>query len=308
MINKKSLLLSTLVFTCEAIAHSGYTYPSGHEIKIKNQAAEIISGNQTPELILKKKGDNRESHVTFSQFNVGRNGLDINNEINARYIITEVISDNISRLEGNIRVTKNQANLFIVNPNGITVKNQFKISGTMHNYLITGRLKDNIDDWDDFTAEQTEHKGGKLLISGANRRGNFNNTTLISSNIRMRKSKLYANNLQIETILNRYDGYSRPPKITISKDTKIHAGLLTAELTGVKFKNFGTITGDLDFKTTDASIENRGTLTGGTGKITYRGNMSFNGKNNTKYNNSDVFRAVDDHSIFDTGLKTVSIE
>lgn len=306
--NKITLLFPAIFFSCEVIADSKYTYPSDHEIKPENNVAEIVSDGNKPELILKQKGTDNESHVTFSQFNVGPDGLNINNKINASYIITEVISDNISRLEGDIRVTHNPAHFFIINPNGITIKNKFKISGTIHNHLITGRMKSEVDDWSDIWPGQFEHNGGKLIISGANRRGNFNNTTLISSNIRMRKSKLYANNLQIETILNRYDGYSRPPKITISKDTKIHTGLLTAELTGVKFKNFGTITGDLDFKTTDASIENRGTLTGGTGKITYRGNMSFNGKNNTKYNNSDVFRAVDDHSIFDTGLKTVSIE
>ncbi|EMJ9774186.1 filamentous hemagglutinin N-terminal domain-containing protein [Morganella morganii] len=308
MMNKITLLFPAIFFSCEVIADSKYTYPSDHEIKPENNVAKIVSDGNKPELILKQKGTDNESHVTFSQFNVGPDGLNINNKINASYIITEVISDNISRLEGDIRVTHNPAHFFIINPNGITIKNKFKISGTIHNHLITGRMKSEVDDWSDIWPGQFEHNGGKLIISGANRRGNFNNTTLISSNIRMRKSKLYANNLQIETILNRYDGYSRPPKITISKDTKIHTGLLTAELTGVKFKNFGTITGDLDFKTTDASIENRGTLTGGTGKITYRGNMSFNGKNNTKYNNSDVFRAVDDHSIFDTGLKTVSIE
>lgn len=306
--NKITLLFPAILFSCEVMADSKYTYPSGHEIKPENKAAEIIFGSNKPELILKQKGYDNESHVTFSQFNVGPDGLNINNKINARYIITEVISDNISRLEGDIRVTHNPAHFFIINPNGITVKNTFKISGTIHNHLITGRMKSEVDDWSDIWPGQLEHNGGKLIISGANRRGNFNNTTLISSDIRMRKSKLYANNLHIETILNRYDGYSRPPKITISKDTKIDAGLLSAELTGVKFKNFGTITGDLDFKTTDASIENRGTLTGGTGKITYRGNMSFNGKNNTKYTNSDIFQAIDDHSIFDTGLKTVTIE
>ncbi len=306
--SKKILLLSTLTFACEVTANSGYTYPSGYEIKIENKAAEVIAGEHRPELILKQKGSDNESHVTFSQFNVGSKGLSINNKINSGYIITEVISDNISRLEGDIRVTHNRANLFIVNPNGITVKNQFKISGTMHNYLITGRIKDTVDDRDDFTAEQTEHKGGKLRISGVNLRSNFNNTTLISSNINIRKSKIYANNLHIETILNRYNGYSRSPKITISKDAQIHAGLLSADLTGVKFKNFGKITGDLEFRTRDVTIENTGTITGGTGKITYRGNMHFNGKNNTQYNNSDVFRDIDGDSIFDTGFKTVTIE
>lgn len=308
MMNKTTLLFPAILFTCEVTASSGYIYPSGHEIKSENNVAEIVSADNKPQLILKQKGSDNESHVTFSQFNVGPDGLNINNKINARYIITEVISDNISRLEGDIRVTHNQANLFIVNPNGITVKNQFKISGTMHNYLITGRIKDTVDDWDDFTAEQTEHKGGKLRISGVNLRGNFNNTTLISSNINIRKSKVYANNLHIETILNRYNGYSRSPKITISKDAQIHAGLLSADLTGVKFKNFGKITGDLEFRTRDVTIENTGTITGGTGKIAYRGNMHFNGKNNTQYNNSDVFRDIDGDSIFDTGFKTVTIE
>lgn len=306
--NKTTLLFTTILFTCEVTANSGYAYTSGHEIKPKNNVAEIISGDKRPELILKQKGSDNESHATFSQFNVGRNGLNINNKINASHIITEVISDNISRLEGDIRITHNPAHFFIINPNGITINRKFKISGTIHNHLITGRMKSPVNDWDDIRPEQFEHNGGKLTISGANRHGNFNNTTLISSNIRMRKSKLYANNLYIKTLLNRYDGYSRSPKITISKDTEIHAGLLSAELIGVNFKNFGTITGNLDFKTTDTSIENAGTISGDTGKIAYQGNMFFNGKSNIKYNNSDIFYSIDEHSFFDTGLKIVNIE
>jgi len=308
MINKKALLLSALIFTCDTTAGSVYTYPSGHVIKIKNQAAEIIAGDKKPELILKQKGDDRESHVTFEQFNVGLNGLKINNKINARYIITEVVSDDISRLEGDIRVTHNKAHLFIINPNGITISNKFKISGTIYNHLITGRMKSPVDDWDDIWPGQIEHNGGELNISGAKRRGNFDNTTLISSNINMDKSKLYANNLHIETISDTYDKYPGAPKITINKDTEIHAGLLSAKLIGVKFKNSGKIIGDMDFETTDVSIENTGIITGGTGKIAYRGDMDFKGKYNIKYKNSDIFKSRDKHDFFGNKISTVNIE
>ncbi|HAT3808232.1 TPA: filamentous hemagglutinin N-terminal domain-containing protein [Morganella morganii] len=306
--NKTILSFVFILFTCETTAQSEHTLQSGREIKIENQDAEIKQGNIIPELILKNKDHDHKSHITFSKFNVDEDGLDINNSINAKHIITEVISDNESWINGNINITHNPASLLIINPNGIIIGNQFKITNTIKNNIVTGRMITEPDDWEDITAEQFESSGGNLIIYGADAHDNFNNTTLISRNIEIRKSKLYSDNLHIDIMLNTDGRYPYSPKISIDSDSEINAGLFSGNLTGVRLSNAGKITGNIDLRTTDSSIDNSGEMTGKSGKITYRGNFYFNGKDNTKYTNSDVFWSVDDHSIFDTGLKTVTIE
>ncbi|HGY3146948.1 TPA: filamentous hemagglutinin N-terminal domain-containing protein [Morganella morganii] len=308
MINKKILLSIIVLFTFETNAQSEHTLQSGREIKIENQNAEIKQGNIIPELLLKNKDHDHKSYITFSKFNVDKEGLDINNTINARHIITEVISDNESWINGNINITHNPANLLIINPNGIIIGDKFKITNTIKNYIVTGKMATEPDDWEDITAEQFESSGGNLIIYGADAHDNFNNTTLISRNIEIRKSKLYSDNLHIDIMLNTDGRYTHSPKISIDSDSEINAGLLSGNLTGVRLSNAGKITGNIDLRTTDSSIDNSGEMTGKSGKITYRGNFHFNGKDNTKYNNRDIFQAIDDHSFFDTGLKTVNIE
>lgn len=68
-------------------------------------------------------GDNNGvSHNKYTTFNVGAPGVQLDNRgINARTILNEVTSTNPSLIEGKLEVLGRTANVFLVNPNGITV-------------------------------------------------------------------------------------------------------------------------------------------------------------------------------------------
>jgi filamentous hemagglutinin family protein len=77
------------------------------------------NGHQTVTLALATAG---VSTNTYSQFNVGKAGVDLdNNGVNARNIVNQVTSTNPSLIEGALRVLGPRANVIIANPNGITV-------------------------------------------------------------------------------------------------------------------------------------------------------------------------------------------
>lgn len=61
------------------------------------------------------------SHNTYTDFSVGRPGVDLDNRtVNARTILNEVTSSRLSRLDGPIEVLGARAHVIIANPNGIS--------------------------------------------------------------------------------------------------------------------------------------------------------------------------------------------
>lgn len=87
------------------------------------------------------------SHNTYSEFSVGKPGVDIVNTSGnnaARYIINEVTSTSPSLIEGRVSVIGARATVILANPNGITVN-----GGSFHNsgsvVLSTGKIS-----FDDF--------------------------------------------------------------------------------------------------------------------------------------------------------------
>ena len=83
------------------------------------------------------------SNNTYSSFNVGAAGADLNNTgINARTIVNQVTSTNPSLIQGAISVLGPRANVILANPNGITVDGgSFVNSG--HVVLSTGQVSFN---------------------------------------------------------------------------------------------------------------------------------------------------------------------
>jgi len=80
------------------------------------------------------------SSNTYTQFNVGKAGVDFNNVgINARNIVNQVTSTNPSRIEGAITVLGPRANVILADPNGITV-NGGSFVNTGNVALITGQV------------------------------------------------------------------------------------------------------------------------------------------------------------------------
>jgi filamentous hemagglutinin family protein len=84
----------------------------------------------------------RVSHNTYSQFSVGKPGVDIINTSTtnaARYIVNEVTSTNPSLIEGPVSVIGARATVILANPNGITVNGgSFVNTGSV--VLSTGKI------------------------------------------------------------------------------------------------------------------------------------------------------------------------
>lgn len=79
----------------------------------------IPKDTKKPTLSITAPDANGISHNYFTEFNVGRRGLNIDNKNAAQTIINEVTGPDITRLRGNINVLANKATLIIANPNGI---------------------------------------------------------------------------------------------------------------------------------------------------------------------------------------------
>ncbi|EUC12598.1 filamentous hemagglutinin N-terminal domain-containing protein [Paraburkholderia hospita] len=83
------------------------------------------------------------SHNTYSHFNVGSAGVDLNNVgINARTIVNQVTSTDQSVISGQLAVLGSRANVVIANPNGITL-NGGSFVNTGHVALSTGQVSFN---------------------------------------------------------------------------------------------------------------------------------------------------------------------
>lgn len=83
------------------------------------------------------------SHNTYSHFNVGSAGVDLNNTgINARTIVNQVTSTDPSVISGQLAVLGSRANVVLANPNGITL-NGGSFVNTGHVALSTGQVSFN---------------------------------------------------------------------------------------------------------------------------------------------------------------------
>lgn len=83
------------------------------------------------------------SHNTYTSFNVGSAGADLNNTtVAARTIVNQVTSTNPSLIQGNIAVLGSRANVIIANPNGITVDGG-SFTNTGNVALATGQVSFN---------------------------------------------------------------------------------------------------------------------------------------------------------------------
>jgi filamentous hemagglutinin family protein len=145
------------------------------------------SGRQTVQ-VAPALSNNAVSYNAFSQFNVSRSGLDINNaDARARLIVSEVTSTLPSRIEGDITVLGARANFVLANPNGITVNGgRFVNTGSLA--LVTGRVK--LVDFESAPGVMTRTaqigvEGGEIRIEGAGLSGAFNSLDLVSQRLRV---------------------------------------------------------------------------------------------------------------------------
>ena len=80
------------------------------------------------------------SNNTYSSFNVSKAGADLNNVgVNARTVVNQVTSTNLSLIQGNVNVLGPRANVILANPNGVTVDGG-SFTNTGHVVLSTGQV------------------------------------------------------------------------------------------------------------------------------------------------------------------------
>lgn len=99
----------------------------------------IPKDTKKPTLSITAPDANGISHNYFTEFNVGRRGLNIDNKNAAQTIINEVTGPDITRLRGNINVLANKATLIIANPNGINC-NQCDVTNADHFVKAAGKI------------------------------------------------------------------------------------------------------------------------------------------------------------------------
>lgn len=128
------------------------------------------------------------SHNTYSSFNVGTAGADLNNTtVAARTIVNQVTSTNPSLIQGNIAVLGPRANVILANPNGITVDGG-SFTNTGNVALTTGQVSFN-----DFTnsAGQLQRNvvlntnAGSINIGSGGLAGTMLNLELIAKQVRV---------------------------------------------------------------------------------------------------------------------------
>lgn len=102
------------------------------------------------------------SHNTYTSFNVGAAGADLNNTaVAARTIVNQVTSTNPSLIQGNIAVLGPRANVILANPNGITVDGG-SFTNTGNVALTTGQVSFN-----DFTTGAGQLQRNVVLNTGS---------------------------------------------------------------------------------------------------------------------------------------------
>ncbi|NKA72561.1 hemagglutinin [Ralstonia solanacearum] len=128
------------------------------------------------------------SHNTYSSFNVGVAGADLNNAtVAARTIVNQVTSTNPSLIQGNIAVLGPRANVILANPNGITVDGG-SFTNTGNVALTTGQVSFN-----DFTTGSGQQQrnvvlntnSGAISIGPGGLAGTMLNLELIAKQVRV---------------------------------------------------------------------------------------------------------------------------
>jgi len=149
------LLGLSAVFAPPAAAAAGIVPDGGTATSVSTGT----SGRQTVNIAPGVAG---VSHNTFTSFNVGSAGADLNNTtVAARTIVNQVTSTNPSLIQGNIAVLGPRANVIIANPNGITVDGG-SFTNTGNVALTTGQVSFN-----DFTTGSGQLQRNVVLNTNA---------------------------------------------------------------------------------------------------------------------------------------------
>lgn len=135
-----ALSIAGVLYSFQVIASENIVVDNN---KKRDLTVEIKNGIE--HINIEKANENGISHNYYQKFNVSEKGAIINNPTYlansaAKFIISEVTSNEKSLLKGKLRVKGDDAYLMIANPNGIEC-NGCSFSGTKQQLLVTGKVK-----------------------------------------------------------------------------------------------------------------------------------------------------------------------
>lgn len=327
---KLTKIATVLLFLSPAYlsaAIQDFTYHNGYKITADQASPEVnirIKDNK-PTQSISTPNSNGISHNYFTEFNVGKNGLNIDNSPSARVIINEVTGTNISQLDGTVAIIGKQASLVIANPNGISCNN-CGVSNISHLTLLAGNTSPDIT-----TGKLTGFKNitNDVIVNNVRKNAIKSKLTLTGKNIELKNSYLNSpeiiTNVGIDAIdlsntlqsqiadvnsnkeAKGYNSHTQP-SLTIDSDTKIRGNLLVnadnatvindgniissninLNLMDSEFSNDGYLkSSKMNINSKDAWINNNKKLSVNNLNINYRGDLNIN---NRKEADSDSFSA-----------------
>ncbi|HDT2997872.1 TPA: filamentous hemagglutinin N-terminal domain-containing protein [Proteus mirabilis] len=142
MFYKKSPSLNLLFISISFVFIHNSAIANNVIVDVEKSKNTIVSrnGDGSETISISKANDIRLSVNYFEQFNVGKEGVNIDNsEAKAKVILSEVTSKKTSSLEGKISILGQNADLIIANPNGIDCYG-CQFSGSDKVMLISGKL------------------------------------------------------------------------------------------------------------------------------------------------------------------------
>lgn len=279
--NRKNNLLLAMLLSSVSFASfaADYTYSNGLKIDLVNDTADILVKNNKPILKVNKKDVSNISHIIFNEFNVGKKGLTIDNTIGSDYIINEVIGNAKSMLSGNIRVSGKNANITLVNPNGIVCLScNFTNANTIT--LAAKKLLDDKEHIDLNAISVYDFTGNGSTITIKNTKSILNDLRLIARNISIHKSNITANNITLQHhVVNNYDSNGIKGTFSVSSDTKLNTNSFIVEQQHSKFINNGIISGNSLLTLAQSDFENNGKMSGDSLTANLKFSVSISGKN-----------------------------
>ncbi len=195
MFYKKSPSLNLLFISISFVFIHNSAIANNVIVDVEKSKNTIVSrnGDGSETISINKANDIRLSVNYFEQFNVGKEGVNIDNsEAKAKVILNEVTSEKTSSLKGKISILGQDAELIIANPNGIDCYG-CQFSGSDKVMLISGKL-------DSITGEKFYLSDGYVNLKNVNN-SNEKQTINVFSN---RLNILGKNKIPLFNVINGY--------------------------------------------------------------------------------------------------------